>query len=178
VHSRSRYNLAPARIDRNGAVAVVALLLVPLAVLARRRRWSALVLGGTVAVLGIELWPLVFPNSSDSVSLSQSRRASGFIPFAVALAGGAAIVSRFSRALAIAGGLACGIWLQISYAGDFGLRAAKTEPAIVVWIALYGGIAALVAGALLAWRRPGLPPRAGAVPRGGPAAGGGFLFRL
>ena len=31
---------------------IVALLLVPLALLARRRRWSALVLGGTVAVLG------------------------------------------------------------------------------------------------------------------------------
>ena len=52
VHSLSRYSLAPARIDRNGAVTIVALLLVPLALLARRRRWSALVLGGTVAVLG------------------------------------------------------------------------------------------------------------------------------
>src|SRR5262249_4785724 len=141
VHSLSRYSLAPARIDRNGAVAVVALLFVPLALLARRRRWAALVLGGTVAVLGIELWPLVFPHFSDAVSLSQSRRASGFIPFAVALAGGAAIVSRYSRTLAIVGGLACGIWLQVAYAGDFGLRAPKTAPAIVVWIALYGGIA-------------------------------------
>jgi hypothetical protein len=178
VNSLSRYHLAPERIDRNGAVAVVALLLVPLALLARRRRWSALVLGGTVAVLGIELWPLVFPHFSDAVSLSQSRRASGFIPFAVALAGGAAIISRFSRALAIAAALACGIWLQISYAGDFGLRAAKTEPAIVVWIALYGGIAALVAGALLAWRRPGLPPLAWARPRGVTAAVAVFLFVL
>ena len=178
VHSLSRYHLAPERIDRNGAVAVVALLLVPLAVLARRRRWSALVLGGTVAVLGIELWPLVFPHFSDAVSLSQSRRASGFIPFAVALAGGAAIVSRFSRALAVAGGLACGIWLQISYAGDFGLRATKTEPAIVVWVALYGGIAALVLGALLAWRRPGLPPLAWSRPRGLTAALAVFLFVL
>src|SRR5205823_6734535 len=155
VHSISRYSLAPGRIDRNGSVAVAALLLAPLALLARRRRWSALVLGGTVAVLGIELWPLVFPHFSDAVSLSQSRRASGFIPFAVALAGGAAIVSRFSRTLAIVGGLASGIWLQVAYAGDFGLRAPKTEPVIVVWIALYGGIAALVAGALLAWRRCG-----------------------
>ena len=152
-HSLTRYSLAPGRIDRNGSVAVAALLLVPLALLARRRRWSALVLGGTVAVLGIELWPLVFPHFSDAVSLSQSRRASGFIPFAVALAGGAALVSRVSRTLALVGGLVLGIWLQVAYSGDFGLRAPRTEPAWVVWLALYGGIAALVIGALLAWRR-------------------------
>ena len=153
VHSLARYSLAPARVDRTGAITIVALLLVPLALLGRRRRWSALVLGGTVAVLGIELWPLVFPHFSNAVSLSQSRRLSGFIPFAVALAGGAAVVTRFSRTLAIVGGLACGIWLQVALAGDFGLRAPRTEPAIVVWIALYAGIAALVIGAVLAWVR-------------------------
>ena len=178
VHSLSRYSLAPARIDRNGAVAVLALLLIPLAFLARRRRWSALVLGATVAVLGIELWPLVFPHFSDAVSLSQSRRASGFIPFAVALAGGAAIVSRYSRTLAIVGGLACGIWLQVAYAGDFGLRAPRTEPAIVVWIALYGGIAALVAGAVFAWRRGGEPLPARSRAHDAAAALAVFLFVL
>jgi hypothetical protein len=178
VHSLTRYSLAPARIDRNGAVAVVALLLVPVAFFARRRRWSALVLGGTVAVLGIELWPLVFPHFSNAVSLSQSRRASGFIPFAVALAGGAALVSRFSRALAIAGGLASGIWLQIAYTGDFGLRAPRTEPAWVVWFALYGGIAALVLGALLAWRRRAPQPPARKRTRGLTTALAVFLFVL
>ena len=157
VHSLSRYYLAPGRIDRNGSVAVAALLLAPLALFARRRRWGALVLGGTVAVLGIELWPLVFPHFSDAVSLSQSRRASGFIPFAVALAGGAGVVGRFSRTLAIVGGLILGIWLQVAYTGDFGLRTPVSEPAWVVWFALYGGIAALVVGALLAWRRRGEP---------------------
>ena len=178
THSLSRYNLAPNRIDRNGGAAVMALLLAPLAFFARQRRWSALVLGGTVAVLGIELWSLVFPHFSDAVSLSQSRRASGFIPFAVALAGGAAIVSRFSRTLAIVGGLACGIWLQVAYAGDFGLRAPRTAPTIVVWIALYGCIAALVIGALLAWRRGGRRPVAGARVRGITAAVAVFLFVL
>jgi hypothetical protein len=151
--SLTHYSLAPGRIDRNGSVAVAALLLVPLALLARRRRWSALVLGGTVAVLGIELWPLVFPHFSDAVSLSQSRRAAGFIPFAVALAGGAAVASRYSRALALVGGLVGGIWLQVAYSGDFGLRAPRTEPSWVVWIALYGGIAALIVGGCLAWLR-------------------------
>jgi hypothetical protein len=178
VHSLARYSLAPARIDRNGAVAVIALLLVPLAFFARRRRWSALVLGGTVAVLGIELWPLVFPHFSNAVSLSQSRRASGFIPFAVALAGGAAIVSRFSRTIAIAGALACGIWLQVAYTGDFGLRAPKTEPAWVVWVALYGAIAALVLGALLAWRRGANRPVAPRRTRGVTTGLAVFLFVL
>ncbi len=170
VHSLARYSLAPNRIDRNGAVTIVALLMVPLALLARRRRWAAFVLGGTVAVLAVELWPLVFPHFSNLVSLSQSRRLSGFIPFSVALAGGAAIVARFSRTLALVGGLAVGIWLQVAFAGDFGLRASRTAPAIVVWLALYGGIAALIAGALLAWRRYGDPPPPSSRPRGGIAA--------
>jgi hypothetical protein len=178
VHSLARYSLAPARIDRNGAVAVIALLLVPLAFFARRRRWSALVLGGTVAVLGIELWPLVFPHFSNAVSLSQSRRASGFIPFAVALAGGTAIVSRFSRTLAVLGGLACGIWLQVAYTGDFGLRAPKTEPAFVVWVALYGAIAALVVGAVLAWRRGARGPATATRVRGITTGLAVFLFVL
>ena len=177
VHSLSRYSLAAARIDRNGSVAVAALLLAPLALFARRRRWSALVLGGTVAVLGIELWPLVFPHFADAVSLSQARRASGFIPLAVALAGGAAVVSRFSRPLALVGGLASGIWLQVTYAGDFGIRAQSTEPAIVVWVSLYGCIAALVIGALLAWRRYDPLPSVGR-PRGITAALAVFLFVL
>ena len=176
-HSLSRYSLQAARIDRNGSIAIAALFLVPLALFARRRRWSALVLGGTVAVLGIELWPLVFPHFSDAVSLSQSRRASGFIPFAVALAGGAAIVSRFSRTLALLLGLISGIWLEVVYAGDFGLRVPATEPAAPVWIALYGGIAALVIGALLAWWRRDRPP-AVVRQRGIATALAVFLFAL
>jgi hypothetical protein len=178
VHSLSRYALAPGRIDRNGSVAVAALLLVPLALLARRRRWSALVLGGTVAVLAIELWPLLFPHFSDAVSLSQSRRAAGFIPFAVALAGGAAVVSRYSRALALIGGLVGGIWLQVAFSGDFGLRAPRTEPGWVVWIALYGGIAALVAGGCLAWLRRDSVLAVPRGQRGGVTALAVFLFVL
>jgi hypothetical protein len=170
VHSLARYSLAAARIDRNGAVALAGLLLAPLAFFARRRRWSALVLGGTVAVLGIELWDIIFPHFADAVSLSQARRASGFVFFAVALAGGASIVSRFSRTLALLGGLAAGIWLQAAYAGDL-----KSE--IVVWFALYGCIAGLVAGGLLAWwRRDPLP--AVTRDRGTTTALAVFLFAL
>jgi hypothetical protein len=177
IHSLSRYSLAAGRIDRNGSVDVAALALVPLAFFARRRRWGALVLGGAVAVLGLELWPLLFPHFSDVVSLSQSRRAAGFVPFAVALAGGAALLSRFSRALTLLAGLAVGIWLQVAYSGDFGLRAPPTEPAVVVWIALWGGIAALVIGVTLAWLRRRAVPAA-ARQRGITTALAVFLFVL
>ncbi|HEY1565257.1 MAG TPA: hypothetical protein VGF72_11305, partial [Gaiellaceae bacterium] len=80
--------------------------------------------------------------------------------------------------LAILLGLISGIWLQVVYAGDFGLRARATEPAVPVWIALYGGIAALVAGALLAWRRRGRPLPAVARQRGIATALAVFLFSL
>jgi len=160
VRSLARYSLAPERVDRSGSVVVAALVLVPLAFFARRRRWASLVLGGTVAVLAIELWPLVFPRFSDLVSLSQARRAAGFVPFAVAFAGGAAVLCRRSRLLALLLALGCGIWLQLSYGGDFGLRAPRTEPALATWIALYGGAAAIVLAALAAWRAPRPPGRA------------------
>ena len=45
----------------------------------------------------------------------------------------------------------------MAYAGDFGLKAPRTEPEIVVWIALWGCLAALVAGAVLAWLRRDRP---------------------
>ena len=54
-------------------------------------------LGGTVLVLALELLPFVFPRFSDLVSLSQSRRAAGFVPFAFALVGGAAVLARALR---------------------------------------------------------------------------------
>jgi len=171
VHSLARYSLDAERIARNGAVAVAGLLLAPLAFFARRRRWAALVLGGTVAVLGIELWDLIFPHFADAVSLSQARRASAFVFFAVALAGGASIVSRFSRTLALVGALASGIWVQVADGGEF-------KPGIVVWFALYGCIAGLVAGAVLAWRRS---PRSRADARPQPGATTAlavFLFAL
>src|SRR5258708_17926695 len=81
-------------VARTEEIAVAALVLVPLAAFAARRRWSAFVLGGTVLVLVLELCPFIFPHFSDLVSLSQSRRAAGFVPFAFALVGGAAVLAR------------------------------------------------------------------------------------
>jgi hypothetical protein len=150
VHSQHDFHLAPSMASRAGGIAVAALVLVPLAGLASRRRWSALVLGGSVLVLGIELWSLVFPHFSDLVSLSQSRRAVGFVPFAFALAGGAAVAARLVGFAILPVALAAGIVVQLAYPGGVGIAA---------WIALFGGLAALGVAAVRrgagAFERPG-----------------------
>jgi hypothetical protein len=163
VHSQSSFHLAAGMVARSGSIALAALVLVPLAGLAARRRWSALVLGGTVIVLVLELWSLVFPHFSDLVSLSQARRAAGFVPFAVALAGGAAVATRLLRWAVLPVALAAGIVLQIEYPGDFG-HSFHGGPSAGAWIALFGGLAGLGVGALLrgAVERPG-PVAAAAV---------------
>jgi hypothetical protein len=177
IHSQTRYNLAPNRVDRLGAVPIAALALTPLAFFARRRRWSALVLGATVVILALDLSPLLFPHFSNVVSLSQSRRLAVFIPFALALAGGAAVVAGISRLLALALALAGGIWLQLAYPGDFGLVAARHQPALPVWIGLYGAVAALVLATAVAWSRRDPLPMLGPQ-RGTTAALAALLFVL
>lgn len=152
VHSQSSFHLAPGVVARTGAIAVAALVLVPLAGFAARRRWSAFVLGGTVLVLVLELASFVFPHFSDLVSLSQSRRAAGFVPFAFALAGGAAVLTRLVRVLVLPVALAAGIVLELEYPGDFGLHFAQGGPGLPTWIALFGGLVALAAGAVLRGR--------------------------
>ena len=79
ISSQSSYHLLPSLVARTGPVAIAALLLTPLAALAARRRWSALVLGGMVLLLALELSSVLFPRFSDLVSLSQSRRAMDII---------------------------------------------------------------------------------------------------
>jgi hypothetical protein len=162
VHSASSYHLLPGIFARTGAVAVAALALAPFAALAARRRWSAFVLGGMVLMLALELSPVLFPRFSDLVSLSQSRRAAGFVPFAFALAGGAAVVARALRVLVLPFALAAGIVLQQLYRGDFGLHYAHGGgPALVTWIALWGGLAGIVAAIVLARRGQGAYASAG-----------------
>jgi hypothetical protein len=132
---------------------VAALLCVPLAALAARRRWAALVLGGSLAVLVLELTPWLFPRFSDLVSLSQSRRAAGFLPFAFALAGGAAVLARLLGPAVLALAVGAGIWLQLAYPGDFELHLVGGGPAWATWTALVGGAAALGVALVLARRR-------------------------
>ncbi|HEY3541235.1 MAG TPA: hypothetical protein VGK79_01725 [Gaiellaceae bacterium] len=149
VHSQTRYHLDAGVPSRTGAVAIAALVLAPLAALSARRRWASLVLGGTALVLALELWPLVFPHFSHLVSLSQSRRAAGFLPFAVAFAGGLAVLRRALGVVLLSAALAAGIALQLAWPGDFGLHLEHGGPAAAAWIALFGSLGGL---AVAAWR--------------------------
>jgi hypothetical protein len=94
-----RFRVVPDLFSRTGAVAVAALLLLPLAGLASRRRWAAYAAGGALAVLVVCLVPWIFTPFSDAVSLSQSRRLAGFLPLAVALASGLRLVPPNVRGL-------------------------------------------------------------------------------
>jgi hypothetical protein len=148
VDSLHRYALRPEVVSRGGAIAVAALVAVPLAVFAARRRWAAFVLGGTLLVLGIELIGWVFPHFADAVSLSQARRAAGFLPVAFALTGGAAVLSGLLRLAVLPVALGAGIGLQLAFPGDFG-RFEGGGPAAVTYVAALGGLAALAVGLFL-----------------------------
>jgi hypothetical protein len=130
---------------------------VPLAAFARNRRWAAFVLGGTVIVAALTLVPVFFSTFSDVVSLSQARRIVGFVPFAVAFAGGAAVLSRALGVWVLPLALAAGIGLDLAWPGDFGGSPGDRGPAFVGWYAAVAGTVALVV-ALVARRsldRPG-----------------------
>ncbi len=148
VHSLHSYSLRPEVFARTGAIAVAALVLIPLAALAARRRWAAFVLGGSLVVLVIELVPWLFPRFADAISLSQARRAAGFLPFAFAIAGGAAVLSRVLGVLVLPVALGAGIALQLAYPGGFD-SLEGSGPALAAWIALVGGAIALVVGLVL-----------------------------
>jgi hypothetical protein len=152
VSSVHHFRLAAEVPGRTGAVAVAALALVPFAGFAARRRWGALVLGGTVLVLALMLVPDLFVRLSNAVSLSQSRRAAGFVPFAFAFAGGLALLARSVLVVPLA--LIAGIALEIQWPGDFGYTLGGGGPAAVTWFALGAGAIALAAGLVLARGRP------------------------
>jgi hypothetical protein len=144
VWSAHHFRIAPSLVGRSGAVSVAALALVPLAGLAARRRWSAFVLGGTVAVLTLMLVPTLFVHFSNLVSLSQSRRAAGFVPFTFAFAGGLVLLAR--SVLVLPAALAAGIAIQLRWPGDFAYGLRHGGPGAVTWFAFVGGAVALIAG--------------------------------
>lgn len=152
VFSPTRFRLAPEMLGRAGAVAIVALLMLPLAAFASRRRWSSYVLGGSVVLLAILLYAVLFTPFSNAVSLSQARRAAGFLPLPFAFAGGAAVLARLLWWWALPLALAAGIALELAYPGEFTYRFHEGSPAIVAWIALFGGAAAIVFAAVLGKR--------------------------
>jgi hypothetical protein len=152
VISPGRFRLSPEMLGRAGAVAIVGLLVIPLAAFASRRRWSAYVLGGAVALLAILLLPALFTPFSDAVSLSQARRAAGFLPLAVACAGGAAVLARAISWFALPAALAAGIALELAYPGEFTYALHDGGPPLAAWIGLLGGAVALLVAAIVGKR--------------------------
>jgi hypothetical protein len=146
VFSDTSYRLAPEVFGRAGAVAVAALLFVPLAGLALRSRWAAYVLGGFLAVAAVMLVPHLFVLFSDLASISQSRRAAGFWPLAFAFAGGFVVLAALLRGLVLPAAFAGGLALQLLYPGEFTYRLEDGGPALVTWFAVVGGVVALVLG--------------------------------
>jgi hypothetical protein len=153
VESADRYSLAPEVFGRSGAVAVAALVSIPLAALAVRSRWAAYVIGGSIAILALMTSNLLFPQFADLVSLSQARRAAGFLPFAFAFSGGCVVLAGLLRGAALPVAFAAGLWLQLTYPGDFG-QLEDGGPAAATWIGLVGGVLAIPVGLLLSrrWR--------------------------
>jgi len=147
--SCTHYRLSPEMVTRSGALAVAGLLLVPLAAFGARRDWGALVLGGTTAMLILLLVPWVFPHFADAVSISQARRAAGFLPLPFAAVGGLAMLGRGRGQLAVALALAAGIGLELLYPGWFGSAAPRGAPSYPAWVALGGGIAVLLLAGML-----------------------------
>ena len=119
VFSDTSYRLAPEVFGRAGAIAVAALLFVPLAGLALRSRWAAYVLGGFLAVAAVMLVPHLFVAFSDLASISQSRRAAGFWPLAFSFAGGFVVLAALLRGLVLPAAFAGGLALQLAYPGEF-----------------------------------------------------------
>jgi hypothetical protein len=154
VYSLHSYRVAAELFARVGAVAVAALVVAPLAFVARERRWAAFVLGGTFVVAALALVPPFFTAFSDIVSISQARRAVGFVPFAFAFAGGAWVLAERLGRWAPPVGLVAGIALQLAWPGWFDGTPADGGPAAATWIAAVGTGVALVAGTV-----PGRPRR-------------------
>lgn len=154
IRSDTSYSLAAEVFTRSGAVAVAALLLIPLAGFAARRRWAALVAGGSLAVFAMMLVPVLFTGLADLVSISQARRAAGFLPFAFAFAGGIGVLARALGPIVPPLALVAGIVLQVLAPGDFGYRLTDPAPAWITWVAVVGVVVALVVG--LVRRRPAL----------------------
>jgi hypothetical protein len=151
VESIDRYSLAPEVFGRTGAVAVAALVSIPLAALATRRLWAAFVIGGSLPILVLTLSDVLFPPFADLVSISQARRAAGFLPFAFAFAGGCVVLAGLLRGAALPVARAAGLWLHQTWPGDFG-HLEDGGPAIATWIALVGGVLAIPAGLIVSRR--------------------------
>jgi hypothetical protein len=154
VFSLHSYRLTPELFGRAGAIAVAALVVLPLAVFARRRLWAAFVLGGMLITFAVALLPFVFPHFADAISISQARRVIGFTPRPFALAGAALVLAGLLRLAVLPAALGAGILLQQYFPGDFGAhyRPEHVAPAWLTWFGFGAAGAALVVAAL-GWKR-------------------------
>ena len=114
------------------------LLAIPLAALAGPRRWAAYVLGGSLAVLGLVLFPWAFDQLSDVVSVSQARRLAAFLPDPVRRWQARQLCSAASGSPAAWPRSALGALLQLAYPGEFSYTLVLGGPAWPVWVALGG----------------------------------------
>ena len=136
----------PELFARTGAIAVAALLVIPLAGLASTRRWAAYVVGGSLAVFLVCLVPWLFTPFSDVVSLSQSRRLAGYLPLTFALAGGIGVLARLIGPAVAPLALVAGVAFQLLHPGDFGYTLEDGGPGWATWVAVAGGLVALAFG--------------------------------
>lgn len=140
------YAMSPDAISRGGPLIVAGLLAVPLTVFATRRVWAALVVGGVLAILAVLLVPPVFTAFSDAFSLSQARRLPQFLPLPFAIVGGCFVLSRF-RAAGVVLAAALGTALFLAFPGEFTYAYEGGGATWAVWLAVAGGIGALLVGA-------------------------------
>ena len=76
----------------------------------------------------LTLVPRSSPRFSDAVSLSQSRRAAGFVPFAVAFAGGLGVLARALRVFVLPRRCSRGSRSSSRIPGDFAYRLERRRP--------------------------------------------------
>jgi hypothetical protein len=139
-------NMKPEWVTRGGAVAIAALLFVPLASAATRTRAAAFVASATGVVILILIVPYFFTPFAHVMSISQGRRFLFFLPFAFALTGGALVLARF-RYLAVVGAFALGVVLYKVWPGEATYLLKHPGPGWLAWFAGIGGLLVLIAGA-------------------------------
>ena len=131
---------------RGGAVALAALVCVPLASAAGRSRAAAFIAATSATVISILIVPWFFTPFADVMSISQGRRFLFYLPWAFALMGGALVLSRL-RYFGVALALAAGLVLNQVWPGDFNYHLRAPGPGWLAWFAAGGALLALAIGA-------------------------------
>ena len=129
VRGERHFRIAPEVFGRSGAVAVAALILLPVAAFAIRRRWAAFALGGTLIMLVLERAVALRALLRRGLPLAGAPRA-GFAPLPFVFVGGCA--DRAAHLVAAAGAR-CGHRRAAALAGDFQYGLRHGGPAAATW---------------------------------------------